>query len=101
MRKIILAATAGALGLVMAAAPAAAISSYQIQSDGGANFNGAPNTNAENTGGLSITSTSSFGSSETDPATGLPVNNFEPQKQQNLSGDMSWEGTGYYLRPER
>lgn len=99
MRKMILAASASVFGMLVAVAPASALSSYQIQSDGGANFDGTPNDKTS-TGGLTIHSstTSEFGGLET------PVsNNFGAQKaqQQDLSRDMSWEGTGYYLRPDR
>jgi hypothetical protein len=99
MRKIILGAAAGAISLMAAVAPASALSSYTIQSDGGANFDGSPN---EETlpGGLTIKSTSKteFGGIETSNTNAFGA---QQSKQQNLSGDMSWEGTGYYLRPDR
>lgn len=98
MRKIILGVAAGAISLMAAVAPASALSSYTIQSDGGANFDGSPNEDA--TGGLTISSTSKteFGGVETSNSNAFGA---QQTKQQNLSGDMSWEGTGYYLRPDR
>jgi hypothetical protein len=100
MRKIILAASASVFGLMVAAAPAAALSSYQIQSDGGANFDGAPASPSN--GSISMT-TSATNDVDIDPTTGLPVQHFNGQsqqtQQQELSRDMNWQGTGYYLRP--
>jgi hypothetical protein len=100
MRKLAIATLAGAAGLMIAAAPASALSSYQIQTDGGANFDGSPNTSSSN-GGFSMTTKTSA----EDPVTGLP---YGPggaarfgaqQQQQDLSRDSGWQGTGYYLRP--
>jgi hypothetical protein len=100
MRKIALAAAAGAVGLLIAAAPASALSTYQIQTDGGANFDGAPNDNSSKSGFSMTTKTSNE-----DPITGLPVaprarfGATQNTEQQDLSRDMGWQGTGYYLRP--
>lgn len=100
MRKIILATAAGVIGLLISLAPAAALTSYQINTDGAANF--ADPDNNTSIGGLHVTST-------TTDNNGLsydngPVNSFsgaqQPQ-QEDLSRDMSWQGTGYYLRPNR
>ncbi|MDO8421974.1 MAG: hypothetical protein Q7S99_07405 [Parvibaculum sp.] len=100
MRKIILAASAGAFGLLVAAAPASALSSYTVKTDGGNSFTADGVTPPSRN--LSITSTtqpswSSYGyeSAATDRF------NSAQNDQQDLSRDMSWQGTGYYLRPNR
>lgn len=101
MRKTILAVSASAFGLLVAVAPAAALSSYQIQGDDAASFADAQGGNS--IGGLSVTSKTT-GGADIDPSTGLPIQNFnqnEQSQQQDLSRDMSWQGTGYYLRPNR
>jgi len=103
MRRIAIAAIAGAAGLMIAAAPASALSTYEIQSNGGANFDGTPNT-ASSQSGLSVsTSTSTV---DIDPVTGLPYGPrarfgaaANQNQQEDLSRDMGWKGTGYYLRP--
>jgi len=101
MRKLILAASAGAIGFMIALSPASALTSYQIQTNGGANFNG---TNQSDSGGLTINSTtteqSGLGYGYGQPTT---TNNFNSSssQQEDLSRDMSWQGTGYYLRPNR
>lgn len=99
MRKIILATSAGAIGLLLSLAPAAALTSYQINTDGSSNFTD-PSDNAS-IGGLSITSkTTDDNGFITDNGT----NNFSNTQQtqpENLSRDMGWQGTGYYLRPNR
>lgn len=103
MRRIAIAALAGAAGLMIAAAPASALSTYEIQTDGGANFNGAPNTSSSQSGLSVTTSTSSV---DIDPVTGLPYGPrarfgaaANQSQQEDLSRDMGWKGTGYYLRP--
>lgn len=102
MRKIALAAAAGVAGLMIATAPASALSTYQIQTDGGANFDGSPSGSTSRSGFSMMTKTSTE-----DAATGLPLgangsSNFGASQttQDNLSGDMGWQGTGYYLRPK-
>jgi hypothetical protein len=100
MRKIAIAAAAGAAGLLIAAAPASALSTYEIQTDGGANFDGSPNSSSSSSSGFSMTTRTS----EEDPATGLPLGprarfGGATQQQEDLSRDMGWQGTGYYLRP--
>ena len=95
MRKLIVAASAGVAGALLALSPALALTSYQINADGKTNFQD-PDSNSS-IGGLKITSGTEdgFGNSTT-------TNNFDStSQQQNLSGDMSWQGTGYYLRPNR
>lgn len=102
MRNIILAVSAASFGMIVAIAPASALSTYEIQSDGGANFDGSPNEDAM-PGGLSITS-KTYNQSEQIGADGLPVNQLNSpasMQQPELSKDMSWQGTGYYLRPDR
>lgn len=100
MRKIILATSAGVVGLLLSLAPAAALSSYEINTDGASNF--ADSDNNTSVGGLHVTST-------TTDSNGFsydngPTNNFsgtQQTQQKDLSRDMSWQGTGYYLRPSR
>lgn len=100
MRKITIAAALGAVGLMIAAVPASALSSYQVQTDGGANFDGSPSNTTTNSGFSMTTRTS-----KEDPITGLPIApgtaNFgaTSSSQPDLSRDMNWQGTGYYLRP--
>tara|TARA_R110002110_G_scaffold88766_5_gene231231 strand:+ start:5164 stop:5466 length:303 start_codon:yes stop_codon:yes gene_type:complete len=100
MRKIILAASAGAFGLLVAAAPASALSSYTVKTDGGNGFTADGITPPSR--GLTVSSTtqpswSNYGyeSAATDRF------NSNQSEQQELSRDMSWQGTGYYLRPDR
>lgn len=105
MRKIAIAAFAGAAGLMIAAAPASALSTYQIQTDGGANFDGSPNNDPVQKSGFSMTTRTT--NDAVDPLTGLPAGPGTPNftgsgsqnGQQDLSRDMGWQGTGYYLRP--
>lgn len=95
MRKMILAASAGAIGFMIALSPASALTSYQINTDNNANFRDPDTTSPM--GGLTITSNSrnSLDNSTT-------TNNFNNANQQDdLSREMSWQGTGYYLRPNR
>ncbi|HEY4345248.1 MAG TPA: hypothetical protein VGN05_12935 [Parvibaculum sp.] len=106
MRKIAIAiaAAAGAVGLMIAAAPASALSTYQIQTDGGANLDGTPNAADQSKSGFSMTTrTSADDNSSAINPDGTPNVNFgatnRTQQQNNLSGDMGWQGTGYYLRP--
>ncbi|MFZ3035026.1 MAG: hypothetical protein WA138_13560 [Parvibaculum sp.] len=95
MRKMILAASAGAISFMIALSPAFALTSYQINTDNNANFRDLDS--ASPTSGLTITSNSEDGLGNT-PTT----NNFNSTSQQeDLSRDMSWQGTGYYLRPNR
>ena len=94
MRKLILAASAGAIGTMLAFSPAFALTSYQINTDNQANFQD-PDSKSP-VGGLTI-------NSSTQDAYGNTVNNFNSSssQQEDLSRDMSWQGTGYYLRPNR
>lgn len=94
MRKFVLAAAAGAMGLLFAGAPASALSTYQIQTNTGANLDG-PNDQSSNTG-FSITTANGSDSSDLfNPGT-RNLNN--TAKQGELSRD-NWRGSGYYLRP--
>ena len=94
MRKFVLAASAGAIGSLLALSPAFALTSYQINTDNQANFQDPDSKSPVN--GLTI-------NSSTEDAYGNTVNNFNSSssQQQDLSRDMSWQGTGYYLRPNR
>lgn len=97
MRKIILAASAGAFGLLAAAAPASALSSYTVNTSGGNGFTADGITPPSR--GVSINTTSSNYSAS---SAGIEQFNYNQQNQQEeLSRDMSWQGTGYYLRPSR
>lgn len=98
MRKIVLATSAGVIGLLISLAPASALTSYQINADGSSNFTD-PDNNAS-VGGLTMTSktTDSNGFSYDNG-----TNNFagtQQTQQDDLSRNMSWQGTGYYLRPD-
>tara|TARA_R110000868_G_scaffold177382_1_gene415810 strand:+ start:1324 stop:1626 length:303 start_codon:yes stop_codon:yes gene_type:complete len=100
MRKIILAASAGALGLLVAAAPASALSSYTVKADGGNGFTADSITPPSR--GVSVRSTtqpswSNYGYE----SAAVDRFNSNQNEQQDLSRDMSWQGTGYYLRPDR
>ena len=101
MRNILLAVSAASVGLLLAVAPASALSTYEIQSDGGANFDGSPNEDAT-PGGLTVTTKSSMGNQQQYGLDAGAANQFNstPAQQPELSKDMSWQGTGYYLRPE-
>ncbi|MGV8998138.1 MAG: hypothetical protein ACOH12_14450 [Parvibaculaceae bacterium] len=100
MRNILLAASALSFGMMLAAAPAAALSTYEISSDGGANFDGSPNEDAT-PGGLSITTKTSSGPQQYGLDNGSTSQfSSTPMQQPELSKDMNWQGTGYYLRPE-
>lgn len=94
MRKLVLAASAGAIGTLLALSPALALTSYQINTDNQANFQDPDSKSPVN--GLTITSS-------TEDSYGNTVNNFNSttSQQEDLSRDMSWQGTGYYLRPNR
>jgi len=93
MRKLILAASIGAAGTLLALSPAFALTSYQIDTNGKANFQD-PDTKSP-ISGLTVTSSTDNGAGNA-----AVTNNFDgANQQQNLSGDMSWQGTGYYLRP--
>lgn len=94
MRKLILVASAGAIGTLLALSPAFALTSYQINTDNQANFQDPDSKSPIN--GLTVTS-------NTEDAYGNTVNNFNSttSQQEDLSRDMSWQGTGYYLRPNR
>jgi hypothetical protein len=99
MRKILLATSAGVIGLLVSLAPASALTSYQINADGSSNFTD-PN-DSSSLGGLTMTSKTTDSNGNTfDNGT----NNFAstPSTEQgDLSRNMSWQGTGYYLRPNR
>ncbi|MDO8288654.1 MAG: hypothetical protein Q7T44_05495 [Parvibaculum sp.] len=101
MRNILLGISAATFGLMLAVAPAAALSTYEIDSGGGANFDGSPNEDAA-PGGLTVTTKSGYNQSKYGLDNGAS-NQFavEPMQQPELSKDMNWQGTGYYLRPER
>ncbi|HEX7777012.1 MAG TPA: hypothetical protein VF449_10865 [Parvibaculum sp.] len=103
MRKITLAAAAGAVGFMVAAAPASAYTTYQINTaETQAALNENANADQDQSSGLTIRTTN-------DAARDQAASAFSPysttatpthfQQQQNLSGDMNWQGTGYYLRP--
>lgn len=99
MRKILLATSAGVIGLLISLAPASALTSYQINTDGSSNFTDPDDSSS--VGGITMTS-------KTTDSNGLAFdngpNNFSstPSTQQDdLSRNMSWQGTGYYLRPNR
>lgn len=100
MRKIVLAVLAGTAGLVAAAAPSFAYTTYQVQTDGAnaAKFTDRGVSNAsDTTSGFSFsTGTSSDGTDPFDPASRRFNNS---SSQQTPSRDMNWQGTGYYLRP--
>lgn len=102
MRNIILGISAASVGLMLAIAPAAALSTYEIQSDGGANFDGSPNEDAM-PGGLTVTTKSSYDNQSKYGLDNGAANQFgvQPMQQPELSKDMNWQGTGYYLRPDR
>ncbi len=100
MRKIILAASASAFGLLVAAAPASALSSYTITTDGGNGFAANGITPSENNLTIKATSPDNWQNFGSD-AVALDRYNASKVQQQNLSGDMGWQGTGYYLRPDR
>jgi len=101
MRNILLAVSAATFGMMIAAAPAAALSTYEINTDGGANFDGSPNEDAM-PGGLSVT-TKTYNNQQKYGLDSGAASQFtpEPMQQPDLSKDMTWQGTGYYLRPDR
>jgi hypothetical protein len=98
MRKITLAVAAASVGLLAASAPAFAYTTYQIQTaETAAALNDNANADQQKSSGFSMTTQTNV----SDPAApyGSPAaaRLAQPQ-QQNLSGDMTWQGTGYYLR---
>jgi hypothetical protein len=104
MRKITL-ATAAAVGLMVASAPAFAYTTYQINTaETQAALNENANADQDQSGGLTIRASNEMAKDQaTAPfspyaTSAMPAARFQ-QQQQNLSGDMSWQGTGYYLRP--
>ncbi|MES1990748.1 MAG: hypothetical protein V4441_07335 [Pseudomonadota bacterium] len=101
MRNLLLAVSVASVGLLIAVAPAAALSTYEIQTDGGANFDGSPNETMP--GGVTITSKTYNSQDQQYGFDAGAANQFNstPIQQPELSKDMSWEGTGYYLRPDR
>ncbi len=99
MRRIALAALMGTAGLVIAAGPSLAYTTYQLQNGGGgANFaNSGEQQPSDNGFSFSAKTTTSNPYDPFDQS-----NNFGPQQsqqQQDLSRDMNWQGTGYYFRP--
>lgn len=97
MRKIILAASAGAFGLLVAAAPASALSSYTVNTDGG---NGFASDNISPPPRQPVTMMAPAGSNYGADAAAINQFNYSNQ-QQEPSRDMSWQNTGYYLRSDR
>lgn len=100
MRRIALATLMGAAGLAFAAAPSLAYTTYQLQ-------NGSAQANFANSGGQQQPSDNGFSFSAktttSNPYDPFDTSNFgaqQPQQQQDLSRDMNWNGTGYYLRPD-
>jgi hypothetical protein len=97
MRKITLAVAAGTVGLLLASAPAFAYSTYQIQTaETSAALNANANSDQQSSGFTMTTQTST---DNQGPTFNARTGNFSQPSGQNLSGDMSWQGTGYYLRP--
>ncbi len=100
MRKIALAALAGAAGLVVAAAPSFAYTTYQVNTDGAnaSKFTDQSVSNASDNSGFNFSVKS--GDSSTDPFDPAARTNLDnTNSQQSPSRDMGWQGTGYYLRP--
>ena len=96
MRKLILTASISAVGALLTLSPAFALTSYQVNTDGKANFQD-PDSASSPAGGLTVTSTTQDGLGNSTTTNNLNGTS----QQQDLSGDMSWQGTGYYLRPNR
>ncbi len=98
MYRMTLAALAAAAGILIAAAPSFAYTTYEIQGSNGANF-ASPDDQQQSQNGFSFSTRTSTGSA--NPYDPFATSNFgAPQQQQeNLSRDMNWQGTGYYLRP--
>jgi len=99
MRKIALAALAGAAGLVVAATPSFAYTTYQVNTDGAnaSKFTDQSVSSDNSSNGFNFSVKSSDGS--TDPYNPPRTNFDNTNAQQTPSRDMNWQGTGYYLRP--
>ncbi|KAB7739504.1 hypothetical protein F2P47_12355 [Parvibaculum sedimenti] len=100
MRKITLAALAGAAGL-LAATPSFAFTTYQVQTDGAnaAQYTDQSVGNASNNGGFNFSMKSSQDATDNFGTPGYYNNVDNTNSQQAPSRDMGWQGTGYYLRP--
>ncbi len=101
MRKIALAALAGTAGLLAAAAPSYAFTTYQVQTDGSnaAKYTDQSVGNSSNNGGFSFSMKSSEDGTDNFGVPGAYNNPDNANSQQAPSRDMGWQGTGYYLRP--
>lgn len=98
MRKIALAALAGAAGLVIAASPSFAYTTYQLQNSGdGANFAGSDDQQSSDHGFSFSAKSSTSAANPYDPFANANLG--AQETQQEPSRDMNWQGTGYYLRP--
>ena len=97
MRRIALAAFGAAAGLVIAATPSFAYTTYELQNQGGANFASGDEQQQQDDHGFSFSAKTTTSGNPYDP---MGAANFGySQTDQQPSRDMNWQGTGYYLRP--
>lgn len=101
MRKIALAAIAGAAGLLAAAAPSFAFTTYQVQTDGAnaARYTDQSVGGSNDSNGFNFSMKSSQDNTDNFGTPGYYNRTDNTNSQDAPSRDMGWQGTGYYLRP--
>jgi hypothetical protein len=97
MRIVALAALAGAAGLAFAATPSFAYTTNQLQNQSGANFTSGDDQQQSSDHGFSFSANTTTSANPYDPF--AQANLSAQGNQQAPSRDMTWQGSGYYLRP--